>query len=146
MAIFDRDDLSGNDMRPERGYPSDVRSKAPAWIAGIVIVAAIIGVFAYEFRQSGRPPRSRANPRRGASARPVGDTSAASGSQFTCEAVTGFREPAFEAGSYFGFRRSRRRIFTGRAAVRFALRNGMTQGTPYQLPVRIPRVKLPSAG
>ena len=43
MAIFDRDDLSGNDMRPERGYPSDVRNKAPAWIAGIVIVAAIIG-------------------------------------------------------------------------------------------------------
>ena len=53
MAIFDRDDLSGNDMRPERGYPSDVRSKAPAWIAGIVIVAAIIGVFAYESSNSG---------------------------------------------------------------------------------------------
>ena len=53
MAIFDRDDLSGNDMRPERGYPSDVRSKAPAWIAGIVIVAAIIGVFAYESGNSG---------------------------------------------------------------------------------------------
>ena len=62
MAIFDRDDLSGNDMRPERGYPSDVRNKAPAWIAGIVIVAAIIGVFAYEFPQSGSPtalPRKR---------------------------------------------------------------------------------------
>jgi hypothetical protein len=53
MAIFDRDDLSGNDMRPERGYPSDIRSKAPAWIAGIVIVAAIIGVFAYESSNSG---------------------------------------------------------------------------------------------
>jgi hypothetical protein len=53
MAIFDRDDLSGNDMRPERGYPSDVGSKAPAWIAGIVIVAAIIGVFAYESSNSG---------------------------------------------------------------------------------------------
>ena len=53
MAIFDRDDLSGNDMRPERGYLSDARSKAPAWIAGIVIVAAIIGVFAYESRNSG---------------------------------------------------------------------------------------------
>ena len=47
MAIFDRDDLSGNDVRLERGYLSDIRSNAPAWIAGIVIVAAIIGVFAY---------------------------------------------------------------------------------------------------
>jgi hypothetical protein len=53
MAIFDRDDLSDNDVRPERGYPSDVRSNAPAWIAGIVIVAAIIGVFAYESGNSG---------------------------------------------------------------------------------------------
>ena len=131
MAIFDRDDLSGNDMRPERGYPSDVRSKAPAWIAGIVIVAAIIGVFAYK-SQSGRPPRSRANPRRGASARPVGDTSAASGSQFTDEAVTGFREPAFEAGSYFGFRRSRRRRL-GRTA-----RNGMTRERRISFPSKSP--------
>jgi len=53
MAIFDRDDLSGNDMRPKRGYPGDIRSNAPAWIAGIVIVAAIIGVFAYESGNSG---------------------------------------------------------------------------------------------
>ena len=53
MAIFDRDDLSGNDMRLERGYLSDIRSNAPAWIAGIVIVAAIIGVFAYESSNSG---------------------------------------------------------------------------------------------
>jgi hypothetical protein len=53
MAIFDRDDLNGNDIRPKRGYPGVVRSNASAWIAGIVIVAAIIGVFAYESGNSG---------------------------------------------------------------------------------------------
>ena len=51
MANFDQDDL-GNEMRPERGYPSEVQNKAPVWIAGIVIVVAIIGVVAYE---SGNP-------------------------------------------------------------------------------------------
>ena len=43
-------------------------------------------------QQFGRPPRSRANPRRGASARTVCDPSAAGGSQSPCEAVTGFSE------------------------------------------------------
>ena len=46
VANFDKDDL-GNEMRPERGYPSEVQNKAPVWIAGIVIVVAIIGVVAY---------------------------------------------------------------------------------------------------
>jgi hypothetical protein len=46
MANFDKDDL-GNEMRPERDYPSEA-----VWIAGIVIVVAIIGVVAYE---SGNP-------------------------------------------------------------------------------------------
>ena len=53
MAAFDRDDVTGNrqftnDLRPDRGFPTSVRTNAPAWIAGVVIVAALIGVFVYE--------------------------------------------------------------------------------------------------
>jgi hypothetical protein len=58
MAAFDRDDVTGNaqfrnDLRPDRGFPASVRSNAPAWIAGIVIVVALIGAFAYESGNSG---------------------------------------------------------------------------------------------
>ena len=67
MANFDKDDL-GNEMRPERGYPSEVQNKAPVWIAGIVIVVAIIGVVAYESRKSAHSSHYRANPRRVATA------------------------------------------------------------------------------
>jgi hypothetical protein len=51
MANFEQDDF-GNEMRPERDNPSEVKNKAPVWIAGVVIVVAIIGVVAYE---SGNP-------------------------------------------------------------------------------------------
>jgi site-specific DNA-cytosine methylase len=44
---FDRDDVTGNrrftnDLRPDRGSPTSAPTNAAAWIAGIVIVAAII--------------------------------------------------------------------------------------------------------
>jgi hypothetical protein len=46
MAAFDRDDRN-TDLRQERSYPMSARDHTPAWIAGVVIVAAIIGLFAY---------------------------------------------------------------------------------------------------
>jgi hypothetical protein len=46
MTNFDRDDENTN-LRPERSYPMSGSNHAPAWIAGIVVVAAIVGVFAY---------------------------------------------------------------------------------------------------
>jgi hypothetical protein len=60
MAAFDRDDVTGNgqftnDLRPDRGFPTSATSNAPAWIIGIVVVAAIIGVFAYESGPSRAP-------------------------------------------------------------------------------------------
>jgi hypothetical protein len=44
---FDRDDVTGNrqfthDLRPDRGFPTSAPTNAAAWIAGIIIVAAII--------------------------------------------------------------------------------------------------------
>ena len=93
-------------------------------------------------QQFRRPPRSRANPRRGASSGTVGDPSAAGGSQFPYKAVTGVSEsPPSKAGSYSGFRRSRRRIFTGCVAIRFALAGERdAQATPRNKPANSPPV------
>jgi len=46
MAAFDRDDPNAN-LRQERSYPMSAPNHAPAWIAGVVIVVAIIGLFSY---------------------------------------------------------------------------------------------------
>jgi hypothetical protein len=47
MAAFDRDDRSF-DQQHGRSYPMLGRDYTPAWIAGIVAVVAIVGVFTYE--------------------------------------------------------------------------------------------------
>jgi hypothetical protein len=52
MTAFDRGNLDIKDLRPERGYPIEARSNVPAWIAGFVVIAALMGLFAYE---SGNP-------------------------------------------------------------------------------------------
>jgi hypothetical protein len=50
MASFDTNELNRTE-RAERSYPMSARNNAPAWIAGIVVVAAIvIGAFVYETR------------------------------------------------------------------------------------------------
>ena len=41
MKVFD------HTPRVERSYPMSASNDTPAWIAGIIIVAAIIGLFAY---------------------------------------------------------------------------------------------------
>ena len=54
MTAFDREDLSRNDLRPERGYPSFLEGNGPIWVGGIAVIAAvIIGVLAYESDNSG---------------------------------------------------------------------------------------------
>jgi hypothetical protein len=54
MTAFDRDDLSRNDFRPERGYPRFLDGNTPIWLAAIAVVGAfLIGVFAYESDNSG---------------------------------------------------------------------------------------------
>ena len=54
MTAFDREDLSRNDLRPERGYPSFLEGNGPIWVGGIAVIAAVvIGVIAYESDKSG---------------------------------------------------------------------------------------------
>ena len=48
--------------RAERTYPMYVRNNTPAWIAGIVALAAIIGVFTYESGFWGTHPSPMTTP------------------------------------------------------------------------------------
>jgi hypothetical protein len=52
MKVFDH---RPTEVRHEHSYPMSVRNNTPAWIAGVVILGAIIGIFAYE---SGRGTRA----------------------------------------------------------------------------------------
>ena len=53
MAIFDHRPTGAP---PVRSYPMSASNDTPAWIAGIVIVVAIIGLFAYGSGNWGRDP------------------------------------------------------------------------------------------
>jgi hypothetical protein len=61
MTSFDRDDMNTN-LRPERSYPISAPNHTPAWIAGVVIVAAIIGLFAYGSGNWGTHPGAATTP------------------------------------------------------------------------------------
>jgi hypothetical protein len=50
MTSFDRDN---DNMRPGYGYPTTATGNAPAWIIGVVVVALIVGVFAYSGHRPG---------------------------------------------------------------------------------------------
>ena len=67
MANFDKDDL-GNEMRPERGYPSEVQNKAPVWIAGNCHCRRDHRCGGVRVRKSAHSPHYRANPGRVATA------------------------------------------------------------------------------
>jgi hypothetical protein len=61
MTAFDRDDLTANDrfrneLPPNRGLPTSVRSTALAWMAGLVVLTAIAGIFSYETGAWGTRP------------------------------------------------------------------------------------------
>jgi hypothetical protein len=47
MAAFDREDVYSS-LRQGRSYPNYTRDNTPAWIAGIIALATIIGAFTYE--------------------------------------------------------------------------------------------------
>ena len=51
MKVFDH---RPTEVRHEHSYPMSVRNNTPAWIAGVVILGAIIGIFAYEFGRGTR--------------------------------------------------------------------------------------------
>jgi hypothetical protein len=69
MAAFNRDDVTGdrqftNDLRPERGFPTSERSARPAWVALVVVVAAVFVVL-FSYESGNRSTHSSAAPTSG---------------------------------------------------------------------------------
>ena len=54
MAAFDREDVYAS--LHQRRYPIYTRDNTPAWIAGIICLATIIGAFTYESGYWGTHP------------------------------------------------------------------------------------------
>jgi hypothetical protein len=62
MAAFDREDVYAN-LRQGRSHPIYARrDNTPTWIAGIIALATIIGVFTYESGYWGTHPNVMTTP------------------------------------------------------------------------------------
>jgi hypothetical protein len=61
MAAFDREDVYTS-LRQGRSYPSYTRDNTPAWIAGIICLATIIGGLTYESGYWGTHSRAMTTP------------------------------------------------------------------------------------
>jgi hypothetical protein len=61
MAAFDIEDVYTS-LRQGRSYPSYTRDNTPAWIAGIICLATIIGGFTYESGYWGTHPNAMTTP------------------------------------------------------------------------------------